>query len=314
MNFNCYSDLYKHTSYQCKASPNCNYIANIVDSRLVIRSLSADLTILHVYACAHPINYVEWSPDSRFILTANFKRSLVEVWSVEDTHWKGVITDPSFGIATVRWSPDACSILCVDSYKVSITIPADEDLTVQIAAWMLADQKIKYARYPKFIDKGCESSPDGKYIAIVEDRNGKDYVAIYSGSTLMLLRHFATETVDLENIRWSPDGRFLAMWDNCLYYKLLVYRLDGELCMSYQAYEDGLGIKSVSWSPNGKLLAVGSYDQKVRIIKVSDWQPIAVLCHTSTLTKTDHENTAVLEEFSPPKLTTQITGAQCGCT
>lgn len=47
-------------------------------------------------------------------------------------------------------------------------------------------------------------------------------------------------------------------------YKLLVYRPDGQLCETYQAYEDGLGLKTVAWNPDGQLLALGSFDQKVR--------------------------------------------------
>ena len=53
---------------------------------------------------------------------------------------------------------------------------------------MLLDQQVRYIRYPKFQDKGCEASPDGKYMAIVENRDGKDYIGIYTASGTTLLK------------------------------------------------------------------------------------------------------------------------------
>lgn len=112
------SNLYKHSWYQCKISPNGNYLANCVDNRLVIRKNAPDLTILHVFDCLHPIKHVEWSPDSRHVMTANYQASTVQVWSITNTHWKSKIHDTSFGISRARWGPASQSVICSSELSV----------------------------------------------------------------------------------------------------------------------------------------------------------------------------------------------------
>lgn len=56
-------------------------------------------------------------------------------------------------------------------------------------------------------------------------------------------------------------GDCVAVWDSVLFYKMLVYGVDGKLVGSYSAYEGALGIKSVTWSPSGQFISIGSYDQ-----------------------------------------------------
>lgn len=75
----------------------------------------------------------------------------------------------------------------------------------------------------------------------------------------------------------------LAVWDNCLEYKILLYSLDGRLLSFYSAYEWSLGIKSVAWSPSSQFLAVGSYDEKVRILNHITWKKITEFEHPATI-------------------------------
>ncbi|KAJ3351054.1 WD repeat-containing protein wrap73 [Entophlyctis luteolus] len=97
------------------------------------------------------------------------------------------------------------------------------------------------------------------------------------------MKHFPVDTSDLEDISWSPDGRYIAVWDSLLEYKLLVYSPDGRLITSYSAYESGLGIKSVAWSPSGQFIAVGSFDEKVRLINNATWKPMMEFSHPGYL-------------------------------
>lgn len=65
---------------------------------------------------------------------------------------------------------------------------------------------------------GIETSPDGKYVAIIERRGGNgDYISIYHANSYILLQRFALDLVDVENIKWSPNSMYLIAWDNCLY-------------------------------------------------------------------------------------------------
>lgn len=67
----------------------------------------------------------------------------------------------------------------------------------------------------------------------------------------------------------------------------MIYYPDGRLVSSYSAYEFGLGIKTVKWSPSSQFLAVGSYDQKVRLLNHYTWKPIIEFSHPVNLTYPD---------------------------
>ncbi|RCH79368.1 WD repeat-containing protein wrap73, partial [Rhizopus stolonifer] len=167
-----YSNLYKHSQYQSKISPNNYYVANAVDDRLVIRRQDRHLQVLQVHETRSPIDYIQWAPNSEHILTVNYQKSRVYIRSLTDPKWQGSIVERRFPIVRVRWSPDSKSI---------------------------------------------EFSPDGNYVAIVELIEGKEYISIYHANSFILLQRFEVDTADLENLVWSFDSMFIAVWDNCIY-------------------------------------------------------------------------------------------------
>ncbi|KAG8505461.1 WD repeat-containing protein WRAP73 [Galemys pyrenaicus] len=131
---------------------------------------------------------------------------------------------------------------------------------------------------------GLAFTRDGRYLALAERRDCRDYVSIFVCSDWQLLRHFDTDTQDLAGIEWAPNGCVLAVWDSCLEYKILLYSLDGRLLSAYSAYEWSLGIKAVAWSPSSQFLAVGSYDGKVRVLNHVTWKMLAELGHPAAVT------------------------------
>ncbi|NWI71759.1 WRP73 protein, partial [Todus mexicanus] len=131
---------------------------------------------------------------------------------------------------------------------------------------------------------GIAFTKDGRYMAVAERRDCKDFISIFVCSDWQLLRHFDTETQDLSGLEWAPNGCVLAAWDACLEYKILLYSLDGRLLSTYRAYEWSLGIKSVTWSPSSQFLAIGSYDEKVRILNHVTWKKVTEFEHPATIT------------------------------
>ena len=53
-------------------------LASCSQHRLVVRDVSS-LQIMHLHTCLEPVQQLLWSPDSLFILTAMFKRGIVQV-------------------------------------------------------------------------------------------------------------------------------------------------------------------------------------------------------------------------------------------
>ncbi|KAG0343601.1 WD repeat-containing protein wrap73 [Podila humilis] len=119
---------------------------------------------------------------------------------------------------------------------------------------------------------------DLQYVAIVERRDCKDFISIHATENFWELPAVHTfvvpELMDIAGLVWSPDGRYLVMWENPkMDYKIVAYSMEGRCHGVYQAIDTGtvsgisgpvfMGVKSVCWHPNSKMFVVGGYDQKV---------------------------------------------------
>lgn len=120
-------------------------------------------------------------------------------------------------------------------------------------------------------------------MALAERRDCKDHVSLFDCSQWQLVRHFPVETADLAGLSWSPDSTVLCIWDSVLDYKVLLYSLDGRCLATYSAYEHALGIKCVKWSPTSQFLAIGSFDQKLRILNHVTWKTVVEHFHPASL-------------------------------
>lgn len=149
--------------------------------------------------------------------------------------------------------------------------------------WSLVSKTISYIKYPKLSQGGVDFNSNGKYMAMAERRDCKDYVSIFDCTEWQVLRNFPVDTDDLAGLAWSPDGKVLCVWDSNLYYKVLLYSIDGRCIATYSAYDHALGIKSIRWSPSSQFLAIGSYDQKVRVLNHVTWKTVAEHGHPSTV-------------------------------
>lgn len=277
MNF---SELFRQTSQLCKFSPDGKYLAAVVEFRLIVRDVDT-FQIQNLYSCLDTIQCIEWSSDSQFILCGLYKRGVVQVWSIEQPDWNCKIDEGSAGLCGVHWSPDGRHILTTADFNLRVTV------------WSLITKSVSYIRYPKQCQKAIDFSSEGKYMALAERRDCKDFVSIFACSNWELVKHFQTDTDDLAGIEWSPDGRVLGVWESPLCYKILVYSVDGRCISKYSAYENALGVKSIAWSPTSQFLAIGSYDEKVRILNHITWKTVAEHSHPAIL---DCSNVVVYKE------------------
>ncbi|KAK3701374.1 hypothetical protein QZH41_008742, partial [Actinostola sp. cb2023] len=181
---------------------------NCVGYRLIIRDVQT-LQILQLYTCLDNIQNIEWSSDSLYIMCAMYKRALIQVWSLEKPEWTCKIDEGSAGLVGARWSPDGRHILTTADFQLRITI------------WSLVSKSVSYIKYPKHATDGLDFSKDGKYMALAERRNCKDFVSIFTCESWQLLKHFEVETKDLANLSWSPDGRVLCLWDSIIHCRIL---------------------------------------------------------------------------------------------
>jgi WD40 repeat protein len=200
----------------------------------------------------------------------------VQVFSLENPDWKCKIDEGSAGLTRVNWSPDSRHILTTSDFSLRITV------------WSLMNKSVSYMKYPKSIANCYQFSADSKYMLLGERRDCKDFCSIFACDNWQLLKHFEVDTENFEGLSWCPSGSTFAVWDSPLEYKVLVYNIDGQCVNKFQPNKCGsLGVRCVEWLPSGQLLAIGSYDQKVRLLNYITYKMILEFEHPIKISSKD---------------------------
>jgi WD40 repeat protein len=140
-------------------------------------------------------------------------------------------------------------------------------------------------------------------MAVLERSDCKDRVGVFACKTWTMVGSFPVSTSDAEDLSWSPDGRAICVTDSVVNHRVCVYQPDGRELAVHSAYEHALGVKTVAWSPSAQLLAVGSYDQKVRLLNHLTWGLITTLDHA---VQTPEARAAVYREVETRDATDRI--------
>lgn len=216
---------------------------------------------------------VQWSPDGLFIMCQIKlpKQNLVEVRRIDDKEWSCTIDEGLAGLGYAHWVPDSRQIITITDFQLRLTI------------WNLCKTEISYIKGPKLTDKGISFTQDGKFMALAERRECKDYVSIYYCGDWQLMNHFQVDTQDMVDLTWAKDDTMIIVWDTPLENKLLIYSATQGLMLKHEPYQNALGYKNVNFSPCGQFLTAGSYDEKVRIYNHVSWKEITQFEHTKYL-------------------------------
>ncbi|KAH9126662.1 hypothetical protein AeMF1_002924 [Aphanomyces euteiches] len=273
------SQLLAHSSGLISWSGCGRYLAVAKDTRLTVRDIELNMAVVQIFTCVDMISAIQWAPSDatnepnmQLIFCAMYKRAIVQVFSVVDPSWTCKIAEGICGLISALWTPDTCHVITVSDFRIHATV------------WSLADATKYVIRNPKLGADGFSFSPDGTYLAVAERIDCKDAIGIYSVESWELIRHFDVASYDVVEISWSLDGRAIVLRDTFLEYRLVFYSVDGALLHQYEPYQHALGVKTMTWSPTGHFLAVGSFDEKVRVISHMHWKPIAELDHPTLIT------------------------------
>lgn len=68
---------------------------------------------------------------------------------------------------------------------------------------------------------------------------------------------------------------------------MLIYSVDGKCINKFQLSKWSLGVRTCEWLPSGQLLAIGSYDQKVRLLNHITFKPIMEYEHPQKISSKD---------------------------
>ncbi|XP_024873154.1 WD repeat-containing protein WRAP73-like isoform X1 [Temnothorax curvispinosus] len=265
----------------CHFSRNGAYLAVAFQTNLLIKD-ARTLCTCQSFVFTDVIQYMEWSLNSEYILCANIKRAIVQVYSIRDPQWKCKLTEGSAGLQSVTWSPDSKNICTI------------ADFNIQISIWNLEEQTVSHIQNVKSssFDK-LHFSPNCKRLAVIITEEGQDTVEIYKTENWKISRKLICDRLHgIDGIRWSPNDELLCIWcSSPAEPKLIVYSIAlekhvaafspletvqpaSEAC-SYG--KELRGIEYVEWIPSGQLLAVIGFNEVVVLLNYITWQPLSKL-------------------------------------
>jgi WD40 repeat protein len=216
------------------------------------------------------------------------------VYDLRDEKWNAVISNGSGGmgkVAHVEFGSSEDEVLVWSGFASKMTV------------WDLRTGRTVEVMDVKFEGKrGTAYRPTsgkgrgGEVLAVLCRAAGQDVLLMLASRTYKVLKRVELPTIDAQNLKWSTDGRWCAVWDSpSSGFGLHIYTADGHLYRTItresppleDAYNEwaveGLGIKTVEWVPGGEYLAVGGWDRRVRILSTRTFAPIVFLDHTATI-------------------------------
>lgn len=253
-------------------SPDGIHVATLHNIQLQVRRIS---TLDIVRTINVPSNAqsrflcLRWSPIVKGVGASNrlliSDEDTTRVWDLQDPDWCAVIDNGTGGmgkIANVEFGSDDSEILVFSSFGSKATV------------WSLWTGKSVEIKDPKFSRKGYGRSTTGRngVFAILTRPGAQDTVSLHVPGNYGVIKSFAPQTVDAQGLQWSPDGRWLAIWDApSTGYKVFIYTADGNLYRTYQGdcFDDelkGLGVKAIEWSPNGDFLIVAGFQKMITLL------------------------------------------------
>ncbi len=194
------------------------------------------------------------------ILLANADTILI--FDADDSQWRAEISGAAGNldkIANVEFGYSPDEVLVFSDFGVKFTI------------WSLVTNRGVEIRDPKTLLHGYDYRPQTGHLALLTRPTAHDTVMLLNPGSRDLFRTFDPPMVEAQGLKWSPDGRWLTVWDTTSSgYKALIYTADGHLFKTYGGGQDahniGLGVKSSSWSPSAEFLAIGDYNERVTLL------------------------------------------------
>ncbi|KAL0239257.1 hypothetical protein PCE1_004945 [Barthelona sp. PCE] len=243
---------------------------------LSCKSMGSHCVVMHVvetrtvgtFACEGQIHTLSFAPNSRLVMATCLKAKTIHIFDIENPEWDCTIREGALGLRQAQWAPDSVHIITISDFSIRLTI------------WSLLNRSGRYIDAPKSI-ACCAFTHDGKFACFVVRSECKDYALIIDCSTWEEVNRFQLASENCTKIKFSSVDHIFMVVDHPLQYGVYFYDLNGVQQGGYRAYENALGVRNAVWSPCGQLIAVGSCDQKIRIVNALSFQIVATLEHLS---------------------------------
>ncbi|KAJ5712052.1 hypothetical protein N7488_006208 [Penicillium malachiteum] len=215
--------------------------------------------------------------SKRHILSANDSR--ISVWQLEPLQLVAEIenVEPALNI---EFGGDENEVLVFHAWNTKLAIHSIEDGRSSVI-------KTPKSAHPL----GFGFRPQTRELAILLKPETSDILTIHQPTSYELLNRTVLPTIDAQGLKWSPDGKWIAVWDVASSgTKVLIFTADGQLFRTYDGpggVDDAfdLGVKHIEWGPaagpNGvsEFLAVGKVNGNIDLLRSRTFSSSTTLSH-----------------------------------
>jgi WD40 repeat protein len=220
--------------------------------------------------------------SERRLLSANDSR--ITVWQLEPLQIFAEIENLEPGALSIDFGSDGNEILVFHAWNTKLTIHS------------LGAGRSSVIKTPKAAHAlGFGYRPQTRQFAILLKPDASDLLTIHAPQSYELVGRAILPTIDAQGLKWSPDGKWIAVWDVASGgTKVLIFTADGQLFRTYtrpagsdEAFD--LGVKQIEWSPaagpNGpsEVLAVGKVNGTIDLLRTRTVRYILSLSTLSPL-------------------------------
>lgn len=279
-------------SSHCKPSPDGRYVATVRLATVSIRSVET-LQLANVVKLSHvasgPVCSLLWAPSSSKVLVSTANH--IHVVSAADASFHASIHCPDSAggkPAAVHFGAQDTELFTASSFGLKFSVLD------------LSTSSVVDICNPKFHSRGFCVRPDTGHLALLTRASGKDVISLHHPVTRQVQRSWSPDTVDAQELIWTPDGQWLLLWESPAHgHRLLLYTPDGQHFRTLgpstlsvgrapqpeRALEPG--IKACRLSPDAKLCVVGDHSRAVVVLDTQPWRDSVKLIHPTTIVPRD---------------------------
>lgn len=177
-------------------------------------------------------------------------------------------------------------IASIEPGALAVDFGANENEVLVFHAWhtklsvhSLETGRSSVIKTPKFAHHlGFGYRPKTRQLAILLKPETSDLLTVHEPRSYELVNRTVLPTIDAQGLKWSPDGKWIAIWDVASAgTKVLIFTADGQLFRTYSGpsgVDDSfdLGVKQIEWSPapeqgTSQILAVGKVNGNVDLLR-----------------------------------------------
>ncbi|KAJ5682939.1 hypothetical protein N7462_006104 [Penicillium macrosclerotiorum] len=212
------------------------------------------------------------------LFTTNDSR--ISIWQLQPLQLLAEIENVEPGSLNIEFGGDESEILVFHAWNTKLTIHSVDSGRTSVI------------KSPKFTHSlGFGYRPWTKQLAILLKPEISDLLTIHEPETYELISRVTLPTIDAQGLKWSPDGKWIAIWDVASAgTKVLIFTADGQLFRTYTSSTGSddafdLGVKQIEWGPVtegsgvSEVLAVGKVNGNIDLLRTRTFSSSTILSH-----------------------------------